>query len=298
MAWTMEQMPDMTGKGVIVTGANSGLGYETARMFAAKNATVIMACRTTAKGDDAAQQIRAEFPQARLTVMALDLANLASVREFADAFMAQHDRLDVLVNNAGVMALPERYETADGFEMQMGTNHLGHFALTGLLMGVLCNTPGARVVSVSSGAHRMGKIDFENLNSENSYGKWRAYGASKLANLLFIKELQRRLAAAGVDAQAMAAHPGYSATNLQRHSGLFSFLNSYVAQDMRMGALPTMYAATVDTLAGGSYVGPDGFMEMRGYPKVVRASKAANNADVARQLWAVSEQLTGVTYQL
>lgn len=298
MAWTMEQMPDMTGKVVIVTGANSGLGYETSRMFAAKNATVIMACRTTAKGDDAAQQIRTEFPQARLTVMALDLANLASVREFVKTFTAQHDRLDVLVNNAGVMALPERRATADGFEMQMGTNHFGHFALTGLLMDVLCNTPGARVISVSSGVHRMGKIDFENLNSEKSYGKWRAYGASKLANLLFIKELQRRLAAAGVDAQAMAAHPGYSATNLQQHSGLFSFLNNYLAQDMRMGALPTMYAATVDTLAGGSYVGPDGFMEMRGYPKVVGASKAANDPDVARRLWDESEKLTGVTYQL
>ena len=295
MKWNEQNIPAMTGKTVIVTGANSGIGYEAARMLAVKGATVIMAVRTLQKGFDAAEKLCAESPDVQVEVMKLDLADLSSVRKFAADFKAKYNALDLLINNAGVMALPKRHETKDGFEMQFGTNHLGHFALTGLLLDVLKATPGARVVSVSSGAHTFGRVDFDNLNAEKKYSKWRVYGLSKLANLLFTYELQRRLAAAGVDAIATAAHPGYTATNLQQHSGIFSVLNHIMAQDQKMGALPTVYAATAD-VNGGDYIGPDGFNEMRGHPKKVTSNKRSHDDAVAKRLWDVSEAMTGVEY--
>ncbi len=296
--WTTNNIPDLTGKTAIVTGANSGIGYEAALALAAKGARVIMACRNIEKGEAAAQQIHSKYPEAALEVMALDLSDLASVRAFVADFTGRYSSLDILCNNAGVMALPERYETVDGFEMQFGTNHLGHFALTGLLLDMLQSTPGARVVTVSSGGHRMGKVEFDNLNAERVYKRWGAYGLSKLANLLFTYELQRRLESAGKDVTAVAAHPGYTATNLQAHSGLFSFLNNFLAQNQDMGALPTLYAATASNVRGGDYIGPDGFLEQRGYPKKVNSSDASHDETVARQLWEVSEELTGVQYAL
>ena len=261
----------------------------------------MLACRDTAKGDAAAESIRADAPDARVDVEALDLASLASVHAFAER--VQPSRLDLLINNAGVMAAPYG-RTADGFELQLGTNHLGHFALTGLLLDRLLATPGARVVTVSSNAHKFGRIDFDDLQSERSYSRWRAYGQSKLANLLFALELDRRLKAAGADVLSVAAHPGYSATNLQfaatpsRVERIGSLvLNRVYAMDAVRGARPTLYAATAD-VPGGSYVGPDGFHEMRGEPTLVRPTRAARDPEVARRLWAVSEELTGVRFAL
>lgn len=293
--WTTANIPDQTGTVVIITGANSGIGYEAARALAAKNATVVLAVRSMDKGQAAVDTIRNESPRATLDLMHLDLANLESVRGFAADFTAKYDQLHYLVNNAGVMALPARHETANGFEMQFGTNHLGHFALTGLLLGTLLHTPGSRVVTVSSGAHNTGQINFDDLQQAQNYGPWRAYGQSKLANLLFTYELQRKLAAAGASTRATAAHPGYTATNLQQHSGFFSFLNPIMAQPQDMGALPTLYAMFAPA-QGGEYYGPDGFMEMRGYPKQVDSNDRSKDTAVAARLWAVSEDLTGVRY--
>jgi NAD(P)-dependent dehydrogenase (short-subunit alcohol dehydrogenase family) len=295
--WTANDIPDQTGKIVIVTGANSGLGFEATRALAKKGASVIMACRSTDKAEDAARQIRAETP-ADLTIMPLDLASLDSVRQFAQEFMQRYKTLNLLINNAGVMALPHRLETADGFEMQIGTNHLGHFALTGLLMPLITNTSGARVVSVSSGAHRMAHINFDDLQWEESYGRWPAYGQSKLANLLFTYELQRRFEAAGTDAIAVAAHPGYSNTHLQQHSGFFSVTNHFFAQSQEMGALPILYAATVPTVKGGEYFGPGSLFGMRGYPERAKSNKRSHDPATAARLWSVSEELTGVHFGL
>ncbi|GAP63946.1 hypothetical protein ARMA_2369 [Ardenticatena maritima] len=294
--WTAADMPDQTGKIIIVTGANSGIGYETARALAHKGAHVVMACRSRERAEAAAARIRAENPRGELAVLDLDLADLASVRAFADTFTQQYDRLDVLVNNAGIMAPPQRMTTKDGFEIQFGVNHLGHFALTGLLIGRLLATPKSRVVTVSSGAHRFGTINFDDLNWERSYSPWKAYAQSKLANLLFTFELQRRLEAKGAETIAVAAHPGYTNTNLQRYTRSFSLLNKLLAQSPEMGALPTLYAATMPDVRGGDYFGPDGFMEMRGYPKRVQAKPEAYDPETARRLWEVSEQLTGVAY--
>ncbi|MBN2303749.1 MAG: SDR family oxidoreductase [Anaerolineae bacterium] len=294
--WTTHNIPNQTGKVAIVTGANSGIGFEAARTLAAKGAQVVMACRNLEKGQTALDTICRDHPTAQAELMLLDLASLDSVRAFARAFQLKYPRLDLLINNAGVMALPKRRETADGFEMQFGVNHLGHFALTGLLLDRLISTPGARIVSVSSGAHAMGRVEWDNLNAERKYGQWSAYGLSKLANLLFTYELQRKLAAAGVDVIAAAAHPGYTATDLQRHSGFFSVLNHIMAQDIPTGALPTLRAATDPAVSGGDYYGPDGFMAMRGYPVKVDSNKRSHDEAVAAQLWTTSEALTGVTY--
>jgi NAD(P)-dependent dehydrogenase (short-subunit alcohol dehydrogenase family) len=296
--WTADDIPNQDGKIALVTGANSGLGFEDARALAGKGATVIMACRCVDKGEAAARQIRGDYPAAAVDVMALDLASLESVRRFAGEFARRHATLQLLINNAGVMALPDRRETADGFEMQFGTNHLGHFALTGLLMPLIACTPGARVVSVSSMAHRLGRINFDDLNATRSYRRWTAYGQSKLANLLFIYELQRRFEAAGVDAAAVAAHPGWSSTHLQQHSGFFSALNPVLAQKPHMGALPTLYAATAAGVSGGEYYGPDGLFGMRGYPVRAGSSRRSYDRTVAARLWSVSEELTGVHYDL
>ena len=238
---------------------------------------------------------RAEVPGAKLTVMQLDLADLASVRAFAEAFGREFSKLDLLVNNAGVM-VPPFSKTEDGFELQFGANHLGHFALTGLLMPHIRKTPGARVVSVSSSAHRMGKLEFDNLQAEKGYKPWAAYGQSKLANLLFMRQLNVYFAREQIDALAVAAHPGYTATNLSSHLSTLSFLNRFLAQSSEMGALPTLYAATATDVQPNDYYGPDGFQEARGYPEKVSMSADAQNSALAERLWHVSEKLTGVDY--
>jgi NAD(P)-dependent dehydrogenase (short-subunit alcohol dehydrogenase family) len=295
----MIEIPDQQGRIAVVTGANSGIGLEAARELARAGGRLVLACRSTAKGVAAAESIRATVPGAELDVEALDLTSLDSVRAFAGRYA--HERLDLLINNAGVMASPYS-KTADGFELQLGTNHLGHFALTGLLLGKLLATPRARVVTVSSTAHKFGRIDFDDLQSERSYQRWRAYGQSKLANLLFALELDRRLRASGADVLSVAAHPGYAATNLQfavtpsRIERLGSqVLNRVYAQGADRGALPTLYAATAE-IPGGSFVGPDGFQEMRGKPKVVTPTRSARDPQKAQRLWDVSEQLTGVQF--
>jgi NAD(P)-dependent dehydrogenase (short-subunit alcohol dehydrogenase family) len=303
--WIERNIPDQTGREAIITGANSGLGFEAARILAKTGARVVLAVRDTAKGSQAAAEIRVSVPRADLTVMALDLASLTSIRSFTSAFLAEHDRLDLLINNAGVMAIPRR-ETADGFEMQFGTNHLGHFALTGLLLPLILGTPGARVVTVSSSAHLFGKINFNDLQGNRSYGKWGAYGQSKLANLLFAYELQRRLAAAGSGAASAAAHPGYAATNLQRvgpemegsrlGQRTMSAVNRVLAQSAAMGALPEVYAATSPDVHGGDYIGPDGLLGQQGLPVKVKSSTRSHDQAVAARLWAVSEELTGIKY--
>jgi len=285
-------LPDLTGRTAVVTGANSGIGRVAARRLAAAGAHVILAVRTTAKGEAAASSMPGSTEVRRL-----DLADLASVRAFANGVTTD---VDLLINNAGVMAVPES-RTADGFEMQIGTNHLGHFALTNLLLERVTG----RVVTVSSGAHRAGAIRFDDLNWERpgSYHRWRAYGQSKLANLLFTAELQRRLEAAGSAVIATAAHPGWSATHLQQHTGsrlqngLMRFANLLIAQSDEIGALPTLYAATAD-VPGNSYAGPRGFRELRGAPRLVDRSDRAKDADAARRLWDLSEQLTGVHFPL
>jgi NAD(P)-dependent dehydrogenase (short-subunit alcohol dehydrogenase family) len=289
--FTSADLPDLTGQTVIVTGANSGIGRATARSLAAAGARVVLAVRNTAKGEAAA----AAMPGVT-EVRELDLGSLDSVRAFAAGWPGG---IDLLINNAGVM-VPPLTRTADGFELQFGTNHLGHFALTNLLLEHITG----RVVTVSSTGHRVGRIDFDDLNWERKrYRAWRAYGQSKLANLLFTAELQRRLTAAGSSVLANAAHPGYAATNLQFHSqrrslDLISRIgNHLVAQDENGGALPTLYAAVAD-IPGNSFAGPGGFMEQRGAPRLVGRSAAAQDAGVARRLWEVSEQLTGVRFPL
>lgn len=287
----------MTAKTVMITGANSGIGFEAARALLQKNAVVIMACRSLEKGEKAVAQIQAEIPDANLALMALNLADLSSVRSFAQEYRANHKKLDILINNAGVMATPYR-KSADGFEMQFATNHLGHFALTGLLLDLVLDAENGRIVTISSQMHKTGRINFDDLNGEIAYSKWVAYGQSKLANLLFAYELQRKLAAASQNTISVAAHPGYSATNLQSGSGLFSALNPLIAQSASMGALPTLFAATHTEVQGGDYIGPRSFGGWRGYPAIVQSNPASHDESIAKKLWAVSEELTGVKYTL
>jgi len=295
--WTAEQLGDQTGRVAVVTGSNSGIGFETARALAAKGATVIMACRNLDKANPKAEEIRAAHPGFNVEVMQLDLSNLDSVRQFAEAFRAKHSRLDLLINNAGIM-VPPYGKTAQGFETQFGVNHLGHFALTGSLLDLIVNTPGARIVTVSSIAHYLGNIQFSDLNWEKGYKPQPAYGQSKLANLLFTYELQRRLAAAGKDTLAVAAHPGWTETNLQEHAKAVKFLNRFLAQEPLMGALPTLYAATQSDVNGAEYYGPSGFMEMNGPPKRVKSNRRSHDRNIAERLWNVSEDLTGVHFQI
>ncbi len=294
-SWTAENIPDLTGKVAIVTGANSGIGYETARALARKQATVILACRNQDRGEAAVRRTNQESPKAKAEVRPLDLSDLASVRHFADEFTSHYDRLDILINNAGIMMTPFG-KTADGFELQFGTNHLGHFALTGLLLDLILRTRQARVITVSSGGHRFADIDFDNLNGEKGYNRGRAYAQSKLANLLFTYELQRRLEGAGVDTIAAAAHPGWTVTNLQAHWRMVRMLNPFIGQKPEMGALPTLYAATAPDVQGGDYYGPRGWQELRGYPTKVQSSASSHDIAVAAKLWTVSEELTGVQY--
>ncbi|MDQ6650477.1 MAG: oxidoreductase [Actinomycetota bacterium] len=300
--WTARDIPDQKGRTAVVTGANSGLGLQVALELARHGAQVVLACRDPGRGQEALGRVREQVPAAAVTLAELDLADLASVRAFAAAYVGP---LDLLVNNAGVMAIPPRL-TEDGFEMQFGTNHLGHFALTGLLIGALQRSPAARVVTVASEAARMGQIDFADLQSVNRYRKWAVYGQSKLANLLFARELDRRARAAGAPLSSVAAHPGYAATNLQsagpRLQGsrvgavLSQAANRVFAQSDAQGALPLLFAATAPDVAGGSYVGPDGLLGMRGHPTDAKPPRQARDDDVAARLWAESERLTGVRF--
>jgi len=322
--WTASDIPDQRGRVAVVTGANSGLGLATARELARAGAQVVLAVRDTApggrgtalrgrgtalagrgtsRGDAAAERIRSAVPGAALEVAPLDLADLDSVRAFADGRLATGLPLDLLINNAGVMAAPRRL-TKDGLESQFATNHLGHFALTGLLMPALLKAPAPRVVTVSSWLHRRGTMRFDDLQGERKYDRWDAYGQSKLANLMFCFELQRRATDADTALRSLAAHPGYARTNLQFaatdrfHEKAVGWIgNRLLAQSAEMGALPTLYAATVPDLPGGTFIGPGGRKEQRGYPTVVTAAGKAYDEQAWRRLWDVSEELTGVHYE-
>jgi NAD(P)-dependent dehydrogenase (short-subunit alcohol dehydrogenase family) len=294
--WTTEDMPNLAGKTAVVTGANSGIGYEMVRALIRKGAMVILACRNKDKGEAAVRQIAQECPGAKAELGLLDLSSLASVRRFAGEFTHRCDRLDILINNAGIMRTPFG-KTADGFELQFGVNHLGHFALTGLLLALIIRTRQARVVTVSSWGHHFGKIDFDNLSPDKGYDAGVAYGQSKLANLLFTYELQRRFRDAGVDAMAAAAHPGWTAgTNLAVHWRMVRLLSLFIGQKPSIGALPALYAATAPDVQGGEYYGPRSWGGIRGYPTKVQSSARSYDMDVAAKLWTISEELTGVRY--
>jgi len=306
--WTPDEMASQAGRTVVVTGANSGIGFEATKAFADAGAHVVMACRSTDRAADARASIEDAVAGASLTVRELDLADLDSVRAFADWYRSSFDALHVLCNNAGVMAIP-RSETAQGFETQFGVNHLGHFALTARLLPVLRRTTGeSRVVTQSSGVHERGRIDFDDLQSEADYDPWDAYGQSKLANVLFGYELDRRLRAASASVRSVVTHPGYAATNLQyrgpEQSGsrlrllAMKAANVLVAQSAERGAWPLLYAATAPDIDGGEYVGPGGLANMRGYPTVQSSSERSRDRDVARRLWSVSEDLTGASFDL
>jgi NAD(P)-dependent dehydrogenase (short-subunit alcohol dehydrogenase family) len=302
MTWTETDVPDESGRVAIVTGSNTGLGYDTARVLAARGAKVVMAVRDTAKGEAAAARIRGITPRADVTVHKLDLGSLDSVRTASAELAAAYPRIDLLINNAGVM-YPPKQSTADGFELQFGTNHLGHFALTGLLLKNLLSVDGSRVVAVASIAHKIkAKIDFADLQWEHRrYDRVAAYGQSKLANLMFAYDLQRRLSAANAKTISVAAHPGVAATELVRHvpgaslPGV-SWLSGRLLNTSELGALPTLRAATDPAVRGGQYWGPDGFRELRGYPKLVDSSTQSHDTAIQDRLWTVSEELTGVTY--
>ena len=298
--WTASDIPDQTGRVAVVTGANTGLGYETAAALADHGAHVVLAVRNLDKGKDAAARITAQSPGAEVGLQELDLTSLDSIRAAAEQLRSDHDRIDLLINNAGVM-YPPKATTKDGFELQFGTNHLGHFAFTGLLLDRLLPVAGSRVVTVSSIGHRIrADIHFDDLQWEHSYSRVGAYGQAKLANLLFTYELQRRLAPRGTTI-ATAAHPGGSNTELMRNlpAGLarvYPLVGSFIAQDAAAGALPTLRAATDPAVLGGQYYGPDGFAQTRGYPTLVASSRKSHDVDRQRRLWAVSEELTGVVY--
>jgi NAD(P)-dependent dehydrogenase (short-subunit alcohol dehydrogenase family) len=299
--WRAGDIPDLTGRRAIVTGANSGIGYHTALELARHGAYVLLACRGAERGAAAVRRIRAEVPDAALALGSLDLSDLGSVRAFAEEH-AGHG-LDILVNNAGVMALP-RQTTADGFEMQFGTNHLGHFALTGLLLPALLDRPGSRVVTVTSMVAWNGRLRFDDLQGERGYRRWTAYAQAKLANLVFTKELHRRVRSV----TSVAAHPGYASTNLQQRSAriegsrlrerFYGLGNLLFAQPAADGALPTLYAATAPGVQGGECYGPRGLGQQRGLPTRVRTIPRAADPETGRRLWEASERLTGVTYEV
>jgi NAD(P)-dependent dehydrogenase (short-subunit alcohol dehydrogenase family) len=306
--WTSTSIPDQTGRRILVTGANSGLGLVTALELARHGAEVLMAVRDPHKGQQARERILTQCSgSANVALVSLDLADLSSVQSLVSELAGT--QLDVLINNAGIMAIP-RQLTVDGFERQLGTNHLGHMALTlGLLPNLLAHGAGAvraRVVTVSSGAHRLGRINLDDLMGVASYHPWRAYGQSKLANLLFTLELQRRLDAIAAPVDAYSAHPGYADTNLQsvgpqmrgdeRGQSMMKWANARLAQPAEMGALPTLYAATESGIPAGAFIGPDGFLEQRGYPKIVSPNAAGRDAQMARRLWDASEVLIGMTF--
>lgn len=299
--WTTNHIPDLSGKTIIITGANSGIGLEAARESARNGAHVIMACRNMDKAKAAKNAIMNEIPRSKPEIIHIDLADLKSVHQFADTFKSEYRSLDILINNAGIMMAPYG-KTKDGFEQQFGINHLGHFALTGLLIDHILKTPNSRIINVSSNAHRLGKIDFDNLMYEEGkgYSPTRAYGRSKLANMLFTYELERRFEAAGSQTIAAAAHPGYTHTHLTRYLEkkwyfrLLSPLNNLIAQSSAMGALPILRAAADPGVIGGQYYGPDSFFGQRGHPIVMKSSQASYDKTTAQKLWEVSEQLTDI----
>jgi NAD(P)-dependent dehydrogenase (short-subunit alcohol dehydrogenase family) len=304
--WTACDVPDQHGRVAVITGGTGGLGLETAKVLSANGATVVLAGRDRAKLDTAVGELQAARPGASAQTAELDLASLESVRKAAAEITGRFPTLDLLINNAGLM-FPPYGLTRDGYELQFGTNHLGHFALTGLLMRQLLATPGSRVVTVSSNGHRGGRMNFADLNSARHYQRMRAYAQSKLANLMFTYELQRRLDAAKARTIALAAHPGTARTDLTRHMSRlsnvamgprFSAVNSWLVQDAAMGALPILRAATDPAAVGGTYYGPDGFLQLTGYPVVVTSSTRSQNRQAQRRLWVESEQLTGITYPL
>ncbi len=294
--WTTTDIEDQTGRVAIVTGANSGIGFEAAKALALKGATVVVASRSKPRGDQAVASILEAAPNAAVELKLLDLANLGSVRDFVAAFVDRFDRLDLLLNNAGVMMPRRREETADGFELQFGTNHLGHFALTVQLLELLVATGGSRVVNVSSSAQNLGKLDLDDLQwKERSFNRMASYGASKIANMLFTLELQRRLEDAGMSTIAAACHPGWTSTNLQKTSPLMRWLNPLFGMKPWQGALPTLYAAVSPDIVGGGYYGPDGLGNTRGYPVPNEPAAASTAAAAATRLWELSEQLVGLT---
>ncbi|MEM7117364.1 MAG: oxidoreductase [Chloroflexota bacterium] len=303
--WTQNDIPNLAGKIVVITGANSGLGLESAKILAAKGATIVMACRNMSKATQAKADVLQQVPDAQLDVMQLDNASLDSVKSFADAFKAKYDRLDILLNNAGVMAIP-RTLTQDGFEMQLGVNHLGHFALTGHLLDVITNTPGARIHNTSSSAAFGGRINLDDLMGEKSYSRWGAYGQSKLANAAFATELNKRLKAAGHDTIANSSHPGFVITNLQSNSIeqsgasfieriLYRISEPLLSQDISMGVLPQLYGSTAADAKGGVFYGPK-TLRMRGYPVEQKCNNALNDDVLLKGFWEASERLTGVSY--
>jgi NAD(P)-dependent dehydrogenase (short-subunit alcohol dehydrogenase family) len=298
--WTADDIPDQHGRLAVVTGANTGLGLETAGLLAAHGASVVLAVRDVDKGKHAATRIADTVPGANLTIQHLDLTSLESIHAAADELRAKHPKIDLLINNAGVMYTPKQ-TTHDGFELQFGTNHLGHFALTGLLLEQMLPVPGSRVVTVSSMGHRIrARINFDDLQSERSYNRVAAYGQSKLANLMFTYELDRRLSGTGTGI-AVAAHPGGANTDLGRNMpaalrGIADALTPLFAQSAAMGALPTLRAATDTAVRGGHYYGPDGFLQTRGHPTLVESSKQSHDQTIQRRLWTVSEELTGITF--
>lgn len=295
--WTTDNIPDQSARVVLITGANSGIGYEAAKALTAKGAEVILAVRDMAKGETAKAEILTHDHKAKVKVALIDLTSLQSVKAFAAKFTQEYQRLDLLINNAGIM-IPPYSRTVDGFESQMGTNHLGHFALTAQLFDLLDKTPDSRIVNISSGAHNAGNLNFDDFHWEKRrYFAWRAYGDSKIANLYFTFELKRLLEKRGSAVKAVAAHPGYTATELQKTTFL-KILNYLLAQPAHMGALPTLMAAVDPSINSGDYIGPSHFREMRGYPKMVSPNKLAQDRDIATKLWSVSEELTGVEFNI
>ena len=296
--WTSNEIPNQKGKVIIITGANSGLGLEAAKVLCKKEATVILAVRNVEKGDEAIAEIKKEIPNAHVEVIPLDLSDLDSIRKFSEEFHAKYSQLNVLINNAGVMFPAKREATKQGFELQFGTNHLGHFLLTGLLLDIIKKTPGARIATQSSIYHKMkADIHFDDLNWEKSYNKELGYAQSKLANLLFTYELDRLLKSHQINAVSVAAHPGYTSTNLQRNMGfLGTIANALIAQSVEIGTLPILRAATEENLSGGEYFGPTKLNEMRGYPEKVASSVQSHDQVLAKKLWEVSEKLTGFHY--
>jgi NAD(P)-dependent dehydrogenase (short-subunit alcohol dehydrogenase family) len=306
MNWAAENVGNLEDRKIIITGANSGLGFSATKILAENGAKVIMACRSLDKAKDAKQEIIEELDDPDLEVMELDLSSLESVESFAEEFREEYDSLDILCNNAGLMALPRR-ETDEGFEMQLGVNHLGHFALTAHLIDMIVDSSG-RVVNQSSMAHKDAEIDFNDLMGEDDYSKWGAYGQSKLANLLFTYELDRRLKEKNIDVESVGCHPGVSDTNLfkmgpkMEHSKLKLYLgklfSKVLGQSPDKGCLPMVYAATSEEIEGGEYIGPDGFKNMRGYPEKQESSKASHNEEDAKKLWERSEELTGIEFKI
>lgn len=303
MNWTKADIPNLENKLVIVTGGSSGIGFETAKGLASKGAKVILAVRNLNKGEIARKSIIEEFPFADVELMQLDLSDLRSIKEFADKFLEKHEHLDLLINNAGVFCPPHKF-TKDGFELQFGTNYLGHFALTGQILRVLLATPESRVVNISSIATRSGKIYFDNLDGKKGYHRMKYYRQSKLANLLFAVELNNRLKKAGASTISLACHPGVTVTNLasmgsgKKSSFLVRMIFKMVGQPTEMGALPTLFAAIEPSLKGGEYIGPDGKVNKKGYPAISDEVNILFNKDVAQRLWDVSEKLTGIVFPL